>query len=144
MNKIDKTFTRLSIIIPVTITNVHLLVSLVYESLNIGSLLTMGYLSVALLTLLIDIPLSIIAVIVLNFIKETIIYRKTREFSLPYLLIIVSAIASFFTIICYYFLQIFVETMINDILFMCMISFLLLSLILFIVYFIKKKLLKIN
>ena len=142
MNKIDKIFTKLSIIIPVTLTSVHLLVSLVYSALNIGTLIALGYLSVAMLTLVIDIPLSIIAVIVLNFIKEIIIYRKTREFSLPYLLIIISTIASFFTIICYCFLQIFVESMVNDILFMCMISFLLLSLILFIAYLIKKKLLK--
>lgn len=139
MNKIDKIFTKLSIIIPVTLIFVHLFIELVYAALKFGSLITTGYLLVILFDLAIDISLSIIVVIALNFIKETMIYIQTKAFSLSYLVIIISSITSTLTIVCFCFFKFFVEAMINEILFICMISFLLLSLILLIAYFVKKK-----
>ena len=139
MNNIEKIFLRLSIIIPVILTSIHLLISTIYEVFNIGSLISLGYLSVIVLTLVLDIPLSFIIVVILNFIKETIICKHKNVITQSYLFVILSVVASLFTIICYFLLQIFINAIVNDILFMCMIGFLLLSVILFVVYIVKKK-----
>ena len=139
MTRIEKVFFKLSIAIPVTITLIHLLYSTIFCFLNIDGLISFGYLSVIALTLTIDIPLSVIIIIILNFIKETILYKQTSVFLKPYLFIIISAIASLLTIFCYLLLQIFINAIINDIIFASMICFLLISTIFLTIYIINKK-----
>ena len=139
MTKLEKVFFKLAIIIPSIMVSVHLLLSIIYSYLNIDGIIPYGYLSVIALTLIIDIPISIVTVSVIHFIKETILYKQTKAFSRAYLYIIISTVASILTIICYLSLQIFIEAIINDLFFLSMICFLLVTTVFLIMYTIFKK-----